>query len=390
MPVSTKRLVSAFLALPASLVVLGGGCTNDPPPSTPTTPTPVASTPAPSPTPSVSASASAPAAPKVCLPARTGEGSLLRLVAVGNRALVCFLDQSLTPDPYASPGQSHPCLSVDPETGDVATAEPYKIPDGVMAGSPAAATVETTTSTVKVCPVGDKAKCKTLTIPGQVTKVAKKPAPKKGKGKKAAPPVEPPSDDPKIAAFADPTGARVFVFVRDKDKKGAFQLQGDLYDVATGKRLSRTLLTTAVAGTEVPAFADPSNNWSGQFIGDRLVLTDTVCCGPGGASWLVDPAKGKLAYLHGYGGTLGQDPTSKVWLTLHGKSLSAVDLTAMTVTPIATAPGNVLDPEATSAEWLSVGGKVVLFYGAAPGYVVVDPVARKASAPHPLPLCAAP
>lgn len=385
MLVPTKRLVSRFLALPASLVALGGGCTNDPPPSTPT---PVASASTPSPTPTVAPSASAPATPKVCLPARTGEGSVVRVAAAGKRAIACYLDKSLTPESYAAPGQSHPCVSIDPESGEVATEAPYKVPDDAIA-SPSGVLVEVDDGAVKVCPGGDKAKCKTITIPGQAKKVVKKPAPKKGKGKKAAPPPVPASDEPTLAAFADPTGSKVFVFVPGKDKKG-FVLHGDLFDVATGKRLSHTLLTTAVAGTTAVPFADPTNNWSGYFVEDRLVLSDTVCCGPGAASWLFDPAKGKLAFLHGYNGGLSQDPTSKVWLAVHGKSISAVDLTAMTVSPIATAPGDVLDPESNSGEWLSVGGKVLFFYANAPGYLVVDPVAKKASAPHPLPLCAAP
>lgn len=385
---ANQRPLPLLVVLPVAVLgafALGGGCTNDPPPASPT---PVASAP-PSPSPSTVAAptASAPTAPKVCLPARAAGGNLIKVTAVGNRALACYLDQSLTPDAYASPGQSHPCILVDPETGEVASADPYKIPDGVAAGSPPAAMVETTASTVKVCPGGDKAKCKTINIPGQVAKVTKKPAPKKGKGKKAAPPEPTPEAAPNIAAFADETGSKVFVFVRDKTKKGDFQLQGDLYDVATGKRLSRTLLTGDPGSTGFLAFSDPSNEWSGRFLGDRLVLTDQVCCGPGAATWLLDPAKGKLVHLYGYGGGLGQDPTSKVWLAQHGKSVSVVDLTAMTVTPVATAPGEVLDPESNSGDWLSVAGKVVFFYANAPGYLVVDPVAKKASAPHPLPLC---
>jgi len=368
-------------------------CTNDP---APVTPTPVASA-------SVSASSTPPvassAAPvaKACLPARAAEGGILHLAVQGKQVLACFLDASLTGgNPYAEPGQSHPCLLVDPETGAVAEAPPYKVPEWTeSAPSPTAVTVETTASTVKVCPA-DKAKCKTITIPGQTQKATKKAEPKPGdkkgkKGKKAvAPP--PPDADPPIAAFADDTGGKVFVFVRDKDKKGGFQLQGDTYDVATGKRTARVLLTTYdPSKPDTPmGFADPTNTWRGHFVGNRVALSDTVCCGPGQTNWLVDPVKGQKLFLSGYGGSLAQDPTSKAWLVLHDKILSIVDLDAFTKTPIATAPGDGLDLESISADWISVGGKLVLVHTNKPGLAIVDVAAKKAGPTHALPICAAP
>lgn len=182
------------------------------------------------------------------------------------------------------------------------------------------------------------------------------------------------------------------MFVRDKDKKGNFQLQGDTYDVATGKRTARVLLTSGDPGKpEAPmGFSDYTNHWHGHFVGNRVVLSDTVCCGPGQANWLVDPVKGQKLLLSGYGGSLAQDPASKAWLVLDRKALSIADLDAFTKTPLATAPGDALDPESTSADWLSVGGKVVLVHANPPGLAVVDVAAKKAGPTRALPVCAAP
>jgi len=361
---------------PIALIAFAlAACTNDP--------APVAPVAAPAPTPVVSAAPVASAKPATeCLPASVAKGGVVHVEAKDGKLLACFLDEHVAEgSSYASAGQSHPCALVDLDTGAMSAAPAYKVAEIVEPPKPEVS-VETTTDSVKVC---KGTQCKTVKV---ATKPAPKAAPKKAtkptKGKKPVAPIVDAEAPRGLSAFADDQMTKVFVFVPDRAKDGSFVLHGDIFDLASGKRTAHLPLNGVLDGI----FVDSTNEWSGQWIGSRLVLRDQVCCGPGAAIVLFDPAKGKMKLLHGYSGTLAQDPTSKTWLSIDGNVLSAVDMDAITVTPLVTPPGVPLDPEATSATWLGVGGKIAFVHANPPGFAVVDPATKKAGPLRPLPLCA--
>lgn len=361
------------LRFAAFLAVALCACTSTPPPATPAPP-PVAST-------STTAApiASAPTPPAVCLPSTTAKGEVVHVEAKGSKFVACFLDEKTAEgNSYASPGQSHPCVLVDPETGTLASAPPHVVPS-FSEPSPPALTITTSIDTVKVC---KGAQCKTVKVD---LKPAKPPAKKVAPKKKAKKPAPEPSADvaPGLSAFVDDAMSKLFVFVPGQGKDGSLVLHGDTFDLATGKRIARVPLSGVLDGV----FVDPTNTWSGSWIGNRVLLTDQVCCGPGAATVMLDPTKGTMKLVHGYAGSFVQHAPTKGWYVTNEKAFSKADPDAMTVTSIVTAPGEALDPEANSATWAAVGDRIAFVYANPPGFTLVDPTTNKAGPLRSLTLC---
>ena len=328
--------------------------------------------------PPVLASSVAPApveVPKACLPPATKGGSLVHVAARGAKIIACYTDDAQAP---ASPesGVSQPCVLFDPETGVADRTESYRMPEpSVPVPAIEKFRVERTDSTIKVClanAVGkDAPKCSTVRLVGARGKAPKKP-------RDWSP------DRDYRTAFADEKGERLFVLV-PHETKDTFVMFGETYDVKKGTRISRVKLTRS-SSDELSVFRDPTNHWGGHWVGNRVVLSDAVCCGPGAAVLLVDPLKGNMVRLHGYNGRLGRG-SGNDWLALDGKSLFSVDVEGMKVSSLAVAPGEVLSPDETSADWMVVGGKAVLVHANPPGFLLVEKGATKASGTRALPLC---
>jgi len=366
------------LRFAATLAVVLCACTGAPQPATPA-PAPVAAA-----SPTAASGVAAPTSPPVCLPLTTAKGEVVHVEAKGGKFVACFLDEKTAEgNSYASPGQSHPCVLVDPDTGTLASAPAHVVPANTEP-LPPALTIATTANTVKVC---KGAQCTTVKVDVKPTKnVAKKIAtPKAGTKTKAKNPAPEASVavEPGLSAFVDDGMSKLFVFVPDRAKDGSLMMYGDTFDLATGKRAARVPLT----GVLDAVFVDPTNTWSGTWIGNRVLLHDQVCCGPGAATVMLDPSKGTMKLVHGYAGSFVQHAPTKGWYVTNEKAFSKADPDTMTVTPIVTAPGGALDPEATSATWAAVGDRIAFVYANPPGFTLVDPATNKAGPLRSVSLC---
>jgi len=368
----------AHLRRAGVLAVVLSACTSPPPAATAPPPAPVASASTAAPI------VSAPKPPLVCLPATAAKGEVVHVEAKDGKLVACFLDEKTGEgNTYASPGQSHPCVLVDPDGGTLTSAPAYVVPSYAEPVAPAL-TITTTADSVKVC---KSTQCKTVKVDVKPAKKVGKKAAKptiKNKGKKPAP--EPPLDvdaPPGLSAFVDDAMSKLFVFVPDQAKDGALLLRGDTFELATGKRTARVPLTGVLDGV----FVDGTNTWSGTWIGNRVLLHDQVCCGPGAATVILDPIIGTMKFVHSYAGSFSQHMPTKGWYVTNEKAFSRADPEAMSITPIVTAPGEALDPEATSATWAPVGDRIAFVYANPPGFTLIDPATNKAGPLRSIGLC---
>jgi hypothetical protein len=308
-----------------------------------------------------STSASAPPPERNCLPV-AASGGVAHFEATPTELTVCYL----VDDTYPAVA---PCLRVALDTGAISAAPAYlpptdEPPPPVVSPSPF--TLTTTGNTVTVCKTGST-DCKTIKAGGT-----------------------PLQEDSMVAALND-DGSRVFVIVADllpgqpEDLLMSWRMYGDVYDTKTAKRTSRTLLTN-IFGKEMLVFADKSNSHHAYWVGSNVVLGDHSCCGPGGVTFLLDPAAHKAMFLHPFQGS-EMPIDGKTWLVFNGNRGSVVAMDKMKELSTFVVPGALGDPDQVEALAARAGSTFVIPYAAPPGWMTFDPTTHATGAPHPLPIC---
>jgi hypothetical protein len=269
---------SILFPLAALVVLSSGACSPAPAPLAPDPPPPTALVAAAAPVAS-SAPLPEPAPPAACFPKALASSELFDARLDTGGLVVCLM--------AADGAQDNPCLRVDLTTRAVAIAPQLREKPAAPEPVPPRFTLKTTPTEATVCPAAGPAKeCRTVRAPGKaVTKVGHGDA----------------SREDLIGTVSD-DGQRLALLVAQRDPKvavdtiGAFRVTVEVHDLAKKKRLSRTSIP---AGTDkAPGFfADQSDNWSVRFLGDRLLLSDYVCCGPAGQQEVLDPARGSFLHL---------------------------------------------------------------------------------------------
>jgi hypothetical protein len=302
-----------------------------------------------------------------------------------DRATLCFdapaSEHSETPEgPSKSPEPPDACIAVTLATGTVSGTSfaPPKTP----VASDAKATgisnfdVVATTATIKICKHGT-AECK-------VVRTQQAPIPPGHTG----------DADHKPSYALSEDGARLFVFAlvfrrgADPTLTTSWTIYGDLFEVATGKRLRHDLLTRSTPNTST--FTDPSNTRTATFVGKNLLLGDYVCCGPAGTSMLYDVSNGRTQYVHGYGGDFTQ-VVGAVYAARDENKVTLFDADTLTKLPGEVAcPAHTSDDSDPEDQWTDMAvspTKVVVSCASPPAYAVIDVASKRASSLTPLPLC---
>jgi hypothetical protein len=293
-----------------------------------------------------------------CLPKNTAQSGVAHVELTGRRVTACFASDGT----MGSEGGPNECLVVDLGAQKVVARKTW------AAGStepPAPPTPEfeltTTEDSVKVCAPNDT-NCKTV-------RVKHKPS-SAGHGGE---------ENRSLIASASPDGTRVFVFA-----PAAKVTYGDIYEMKTGTRIAHVKLNGLVSPEP---FNDTSDIWSAELLDKSVIVRAYRCCGPGGATYALDPKLGKMQLLHTYDGDLTR-VSGNVHLARDGKKHSLVDLDQLKVLGSFEAPGaGIDDPESAEARAATDSGSLVVAYGNPPGLLTIDVEKRSASSPFPLPLC---
>lgn len=302
-----------------------------------------------------------------CLPVTSAKAGVAHVELQGRRALACYSSE----EGSTRAGEGYPCLRVDIDAkralGAVTWTAEERSPEPERS---APFELSTTRDQIEVCASAVKT-CSTI-------KVRHKPA-AGGHGEA--------NDDDSLVAAVNEDGSRVFVFASElraaKNPGLGRATFGDVYDVKTGKRLARVDLARALGET---AFSDSSNVWRARFVDANVLVEDYSCCGPGGATALVDPERQRGRLLHGYDGEIGR-VSGSVYFARDGKKLSLLDFGTLTELATFEAPGAPIgDPERAEALVALDDKTLVLAYASPPGLMLIDLV-KKTAGTLPLPLC---
>lgn len=288
-----------------------------------------------------------------CLPATSAKAGVAHVELEGRRALACYLNE----EGSARPGEAYPCVRVDLDAKQVLGVATWSAEERAPASEPTSGMeLSTSRDSVEVCPKGSTS-CSKI-------KVRHKPA-AGGHGDAR--------DDDSLIAAVNEDGSRVFVFASElrapRNPGQGRATFGDLYEVKSGKRLAHVDLA-AILGDGM--FVDPSNIWRARFVGANVLVEDYSCCGPGGATAIVDPHGQKGRFLHGYDGDAGPASGTVYWVR-DGKKLSLIDVGSLTQLAAFDAPGESIgDPERAEGLVALDGKTLVLAHAYPPGLVLID------------------
>jgi hypothetical protein len=318
-----------------------------------------------------------------CVPASASAASLVHFEASSTHATLCYarLDR---------PAEATiPCLTIDPVGGGVSRGTPYS--PGSVADAPAPPerlpSLTTTDDTVTLCTLG--AAGGTRWREGKAGKAGKA---GKDEGKECT--SFKPGGTPRLApltASLRADGSQIFVIDAElkrgqpRDSTESWDVFGDVFDAKTRKRKSRILLSNI---GESGAFSDVTDAWQASWVGANVLVTQTICCGPGGTTLLVDPTKGKALRLMGFQGWI-EAIGDTTWLVLDGKRAAIVSTDSLTELSTFTLPGELSDdPDAIVVAAARFGETVLIAYASPPGWMTFDVATRRVLATHALAICA--
>lgn len=295
--------------------------------------------------------------PATCVPAAIADRGVAYVRTDGARATICYGDGSDSRDAV------NLCRVID-ETGAIVGPRTW---DDAMAarkretGRLDPHTVTIDASTVSVCPpIGDR--CRSFAA--RISTVH---------------PNRPP------AGFSNLDGSRAFVFVPQPvpGKDPVATWYGDVYDVASGKRLSRTRLSKLV---DPLAFTDTFSLFEGQLLGEQVIVTDRVETGPYQLTLLLDPRTGNAIELSDTESSHVVIDVDTI-VTVRGRTVGLVDVPTLETVASVTVPGGSTDNPNKPVAVTRFGGSLLVAYAKPAGTIAIDLETRAATAPRPLPVC---
>jgi hypothetical protein len=312
-----------------------------------------------------SASASAPAPP--CFSDTLKSAPIADFGRIDDALVVCYASEN---------GSDRECLAEDPKTrgwSRVSYVAPVPPPP-----PPPPFSIKTDGNKVKVCSF--KGDCKTVT-PGF------------GPGRSAD-----------FEGAVNDSGSRLFLYHYVAGSQSGVvaqhKLTGELFDVATGKHTKSIPMPVGTASKPGP-FADQSDTWRAEWLGERLMVSAYRCCGPAGIQLFLDPKTGKLqtigdpalflkldadTYLVGREGRWFDEKAG----TTSGKvTLNVLDLKGAKETELAMPSAPRDAPETHVLEpILQSDGTIEIAYANPPGIVTFDPKTKSLGKPRGAPICA--
>ncbi len=309
----------------------------------PATPTASAVTSAPAPpTSSAAVVASAAPPPAPCLPRQARSGSFVHVEARGTSALVC----------YDAGERDAACVEVDPSTGAQRPASSWRgPPDEVPESGAFTATAEH--RVVSVCPRAGEAACKRVTL----------------------------GSDP-LGVAVDDAGTKLFAFVAEVRDAGAvpWLLFGELWDVATGRRLAHRQLSSTMA------YTSDENVYFASFVGGAWLLRDEIPERSAGIMGLWDGNLGRAGTWLGPGAFVKLDGTT--WANATTDQVTFVDVARVTEAGKAlTIPEHRPATQPGRAGLLVQGERVLWATATPPAIVTFDRKTHVLGETHALKLC---